>query len=183
MIEYMFVRTLKCFQHDAKAVVGICRKCGRGICAECALGIAWIYCESYVEDSTQIHAKSHVSTTAIAPIILYISGTVEVINSFLLLALNNTTPAILPYSMSFGIGIALLGIAYFPAGRLLLDGDGKGSMLAFPAAAIGIILNAMFMPKSIFSVSVIILCIAVIVVIAAGWKPRDSPFCTFAYHI
>ncbi len=85
--------------------------------------------------------------------------------------------------MGFGIGIALLGIAYLPDGGFLLDARGKGSILAFTAAAIGIILNAVFMPKSMSSVSVIMLCIAVISLIAVGWKPHDSPFCTFAYHI
>ncbi len=184
MIEYIVVSTLRCFQHASKEGVGTCKKCGRGICAECALSIDWdIYCEPDAEKGTQIRDKDRISPISTAPIILYITGTVQVISSFLLLAPNNTTVAILSYSMGFGIGIALLGIAYFPARGLFQDAKGIGSILAFTAAAIGIILNAMFMPMSISSVSVIMLCIAVIALIALGWKPNDSPFCTFVYHI
>ncbi len=109
---------MKCFQHAEKEAVGGCKRCGRGICAGCALSIGWdIYCDSWVKESIQIRSKDRGSRITIASIVLYIIGTVEVIGSFLLPAVANTS-RIFPYSMGLGAGIAILVIAYFLKGGL-----------------------------------------------------------------
>ncbi len=121
--------TVQCFQHAEKEAVGVCKKCARGICVTCALGIGWdIYCKSYIEKSAQILGKDRGSTITTASIILYIVGAIEVITSFLLLVLSNTMYSILPY-MGLGVGIAILGIAYFLPAKLLWAAKQKDSPL------------------------------------------------------
>ncbi len=121
----MIVCTLKCFQHAGKEAVGVCKTCSKGICAECALSTGWdIYCDSWVKESIQIRSKVRGSTITIASIVLYIIGTVEVVGSFLLLAVANTS-SILPYSMGLGVGIAILVIAHFLKGGLLWSAKRK----------------------------------------------------------
>ncbi len=185
MIQYMIVHKLKCFQHAENEAIGICKKCGRGICAACALGIGWdIYCESNADRSAEIRGKDRVSVITMASIILYIVGTLEVITPLLPPAPSNTAHSILPYIVSFAAGIVILGIAYFLAEGLLWNAKHKGSILAFIAAITGIIVNATFMQlEPVSSVFGIMLSIAVIALIAVAWKHSDTPFCVFAYHI
>lgn len=121
---------MKCFQHAEEEAVGVCKRCARGICIRCALGIGWdIYCKSYIEKSAQILGKGRGSTITTASVILYILGAVEVITSFLLLVLSNTAYSILPYTVGFAVGIALLGIAYFLPSKLLWTAKRKDSPL------------------------------------------------------
>lgn len=123
------------------------------------------------EKNTQIPGKDRGSAITTASIIFCISGAVEVITSFLLLALTITTPSILPYSTAFGVGIAILAILDFLAAGWLWNAKRKGGILGFITAIIGIIGSAAFMSiEPVSSVFGVTLSIAAIALTAAGWK-------------
>ncbi len=73
--------------------------------------------------------------------------------------------------MSLGIGIVIIGIVDFLAGRWLWQTQRRGGILGLITAAIGIALNTIFIsvdpPLSLFG---IILSAVVILLIVAGWK-------------
>lgn len=152
--------------------VGVCIECGRGVCSICAEDIAGnIYCTPDAKKSPQSHKKDRGSTITVAAILLCIFGAVEVIASFLLLALTSTVSSTLPYSTGFGVGMAVLAIAYFLAGGWLWNAKRKGGTLGFITSTIGIMLNAAFISvEPISSVLGMMLSIAVIALTAAGWK-------------
>ncbi len=124
-----------------------------------------------IEKNPQIRGKDRGSAITTASIIFCLSGAVEVFTSFLLLGLTIVMPSSLPYSTGFGVAIAILAIPDFLAAGLLWNAKRKGGILGFIMAIIGIMASAAFMSiEPVSSIFDLMLSIAVIALIAVGWK-------------
>jgi hypothetical protein len=114
----------------------------------------------------------------IVTVIFYIFGVVEIATGLSILALANIASSIFFYTgviagvtMALGVGIIIIGAVDFLAGRWLWNAKRKGGILGLLTAAVGVILNAIFVPvEPMPSISGIMLSIIVITLIAIGWK-------------
>lgn len=168
---------MKCFLHPSEDAIGVCVKCGTGLCSKCAVIIEdKIFCGADAPTAQTRQNREPVIT--ILSIIYYIFGVVEIATGLSLLSLANIASSIYFYTghlagftMSLGIGIVIIGVADILAGRWLWRMQRRGGILGLITAIIGIALNAVFMPIEPFpSVFGIILSAAVIALIVIGWK-------------
>lgn len=168
---------MKCFLHRSEDAIGVCVKCGTGLCSKCAVIIEdKIFCR--VDAETTQTRKNREPVITILSIIFYIFGVVEIATGLSLLSLASIASSIYFYTghlalftMSLGIGIVIIGVVDFLAGRWLWRTQRRGGILGMITAAIGIALNTIFMSvEPLPSIFGIILSAVVIALIAVGWK-------------